>query len=160
MIASMYLNLKELLVSCTTKSVSSRWFEGDQMGYICNCWIHSVAMPWPSNSLVYLKVMNFLVAAGAVVHEAEGPTPDSQYEHSSLPATVKKIFNLKDDFLTARDAWAGTFEHILSQRTSPRKDCPSMKSPALTSSWTVFLAFSSIISSVITGDRKLPQNDR
>jgi hypothetical protein len=45
----------------------------------------------------------------------------------SLPATVKKIFNLKDDFLTARDAWAGTFEHILSQRTSPRKDCPSMK---------------------------------
>ena len=60
------------------------------MGYICNCWIHSVAMPWPSNSLVYLKVMNFLVAAGAVVHEAEGPTPDSQYEHFSLPATVKK----------------------------------------------------------------------
>ena len=52
----------------------------------------------------------------AVVHGPQGPTPDSQYEHSSLPATVRKIFNLKDDFLTARDAWAGTFEHILKQR--------------------------------------------
>jgi hypothetical protein len=76
MIASMYLNLEELSVSCTTKSVSSRWFEGDQMGYICNCWIHYVAMPWPSNSLVYSKGMNFWVVAGAVVHEAEGLTPD------------------------------------------------------------------------------------
>lgn len=61
---------------------------------------------------------------GTVVHGAEGPTPDSQYEHSSLPATVRKIFNLKDGFLTARDAWAGTFEHILTQRKSPRIDCP------------------------------------
>jgi phospholipase C len=61
---------------------------------------------------------------GTVVHAPQGPTPSSQYEHSSLPATIKKIFNLKDDFLTARDAWAGTFDHILSQRTSPRTDCP------------------------------------
>ncbi|KAJ6973936.1 hypothetical protein NC653_030086 [Populus alba x Populus x berolinensis] len=39
-----------------------------------------------------------------------------------LAATVKKIFNLKE-FLTKRDAWAGTFEGILT-RTSPRVDCP------------------------------------
>ncbi|XAR63332.1 Phospholipase C [Bertholletia excelsa] len=45
-----------------------------------------------------------------------------QFEHSSIPAMVKKIFNLKE-FLTKRDAWAGTFEGVLS-RSSPRTDCP------------------------------------
>ncbi|CAK9230502.1 unnamed protein product [Sphagnum jensenii] len=63
---------------------------------------------------------------GTVVHAPQGPTPSSQYEHSSLPATIKKIFNLGDDFLTNRDAWAGTFEHILTQRDSPRTDCPEV----------------------------------
>jgi len=46
----------------------------------------------------------------------------SQYEHSSIPATVKKIFKLKD-FLTKRDSWAGTFESVIT-RNSPRQDCP------------------------------------
>nr|XP_024373675.1 non-specific phospholipase C1-like isoform X2 [Physcomitrium patens] len=61
---------------------------------------------------------------GVVVHGPHGPTADSQYEHSSIPATVRKIFNLPDDFLTARDEWAGTFEHVFAQRKSPRIDCP------------------------------------
>ncbi len=59
---------------------------------------------------------------GAVVHEPNGPTPTSQYEHSSIPATVKKLFNLQGPFLTARDAWAGTFDSVLSLNT-PRTDC-------------------------------------
>lgn len=58
----------------------------------------------------------------AVLHTPSGPQPTSQYEHSSIPATVKKLFNLKD-FLTKRDAWAGTFE-VVCNRTSPRTDCP------------------------------------
>lgn len=58
----------------------------------------------------------------AVLHEPTGPYSTSQYEHSSIPATVKKIFNLKD-FLTKRDAWAGTFEGV-ANRKSPRTDCP------------------------------------
>ncbi|CAN1227596.1 Non-specific phospholipase C4 [Linum perenne] len=45
-----------------------------------------------------------------------------RFEHSSIPATVKKIFNL-NDFLTKRDAWAGTFDSILTL-TTPRTDCP------------------------------------
>ncbi|KAK8468605.1 hypothetical protein PHAVU_006G066522 [Phaseolus vulgaris] len=60
----------------------------------------------------------------AVIHEAEGPTPYSQYEHSSIPATVKKLFNLKSNFLTKRDAWAGTFEKYFHFRDTPRDDCP------------------------------------
>lgn len=58
----------------------------------------------------------------AVLHGPAGPYPTSEFEHSSIPATVKKIFNLRE-FLTKRDAWAGTFEVVLN-RSSPRTDCP------------------------------------
>ncbi|KAH9302086.1 hypothetical protein KI387_013669 [Taxus chinensis] len=61
---------------------------------------------------------------GTVVHGPNGPNPSSQFEHSSIPATVKKMFNLKSDFLTKRDAWAGTFETVVQARTTPRTDCP------------------------------------
>ncbi|KAI3796642.1 hypothetical protein L1987_39320 [Smallanthus sonchifolius] len=64
------------------------------------------------------------IERGTVLHGPTGPFPTSQYEHSSIPATVKKIFNLKE-FLTKRDEWAGTFEGVLT-RTTPRKDCPVM----------------------------------
>ena len=60
----------------------------------------------------------------AVVHKANGPYPTSEYEHSSIPGTVKKLFNLSAPFLTKRDAWAGTFEHIFMSRIEPRTDCP------------------------------------
>ncbi|KAG8090221.1 hypothetical protein GUJ93_ZPchr0011g28415 [Zizania palustris] len=63
------------------------------------------------------------IEPGTVVHRPSGPEPTSQYEHSSIPATVKKIFNLKE-FLTKRDAWAGTFESVLT-RATPRTDCPA-----------------------------------
>ncbi|MQL84101.1 hypothetical protein Taro_016628 [Colocasia esculenta] len=62
------------------------------------------------------------IEKGTVIHEPSGPYPTSQYEHSSIPATVKKIFNL-EKFLTRRDAWAGTFETVLTRKT-PRTDCP------------------------------------
>ncbi|CAO1940978.1 unnamed protein product [Urochloa humidicola] len=64
------------------------------------------------------------IEKGTVIHGPNGPTPTSQYEHSSIPATVKKIFDLPQDFLTKRDAWAGTFESVLQTRTEPRTDCP------------------------------------
>ncbi|XP_068635042.1 non-specific phospholipase C4-like [Aristolochia californica] len=62
------------------------------------------------------------IERGTVVHRASGPYPASEFEHSSIPATVKKIFDLKD-FLTKRDAWAGTFETVINRQT-PRTDCP------------------------------------
>lgn len=62
----------------------------------------------------------------AVIHGPDGPTPYSQYEHSSIPATVKKLFNLKSNFLTKRDAWAGTFEKYFYIRDTPRDDCPGL----------------------------------
>ncbi|PKA53711.1 phospholipase C [Apostasia shenzhenica] len=66
------------------------------------------------------------IGKGTVVHGPSGsPTPTSEYEHSSIPATVKKIYNLPFPYLTNRDAWAGTFEGILQTRTEPRTDCPN-----------------------------------
>ncbi|XVF42777.1 hypothetical protein PTKIN_Ptkin01aG0392000 [Pterospermum kingtungense] len=62
------------------------------------------------------------VEPGAVIHGASGPYPTSEFEHSSIPATVKRIFNLKE-FLTKRDAWAGTFEGVVTRKV-PRTDCP------------------------------------
>ncbi|XP_030454528.1 non-specific phospholipase C2-like [Syzygium oleosum] len=65
------------------------------------------------------------IEKGTVVHGPNGsPSPTSEYEHSSIPATVKKLFNLSAPFLTKRDAWAGTFEGIVQTRTQPRTDCP------------------------------------
>ncbi len=36
---------------------------------------------------------------------------------------MKKMLNLTS-FLTKRDEWAGTFEDVVMQRSSPRTDCP------------------------------------
>lgn len=63
---------------------------------------------------------------GTVVHRPSGPSPSSEFEHSSIPATIKKMFNLSANFLTHRDAWAGTFEGVVSLRDSPRTDCPEV----------------------------------
>lgn len=62
------------------------------------------------------------IEPGTVLHTPSGPQPTSQFEHSSIPATIKKFFNLKS-FLTKRDEWAGTFEVVLN-RAAPRTDCP------------------------------------
>jgi len=62
------------------------------------------------------------VPKGLVVHEPTGPYADSQYDHSSVHATLKNMFNL-DQFLTRRDEWSGSFHHIFNL-TSPRTDCP------------------------------------
>ncbi|KAF2311513.1 hypothetical protein GH714_024473 [Hevea brasiliensis] len=36
------------------------------------------------------------------------------------------MFNLSSNFLTHRDAWAGTFERVVGELTSPRTDCPGI----------------------------------
>ncbi|PHT36125.1 Non-specific phospholipase C1 [Capsicum baccatum] len=75
-----------------------------------------------------VRVPTFLISPwidkATVIHQPTGPTPSSQFEHSSVPATVKKLFNLKSSFLTKRDAWAGSFENYFRLRKTPRDDCP------------------------------------
>lgn len=66
------------------------------------------------------------IEKGTVVHEpTNGPTPTSHYEASSVAATVRRLFGMKEGPLTKRDAWAATFEHIFDARDAPRTDCPT-----------------------------------
>lgn len=65
------------------------------------------------------------VPLGHVEHApppASRPTPDSQYEHTSVMSTVRKMMGVSGS-LTRRDAWAATFDHVFSL-TQPRTDCP------------------------------------
>ena len=63
-----------------------------------------------------------LVPKGAVFQEPrQGPTNTSQFDHTSVPATLKNLFNLTG-FLTKRDEWAGSFDELLLDE--PRADAP------------------------------------
>uniref|UniRef100_A0A7S3JZJ1 Phosphoesterase n=1 Tax=Aureoumbra lagunensis TaxID=44058 RepID=A0A7S3JZJ1_9STRA len=63
------------------------------------------------------------VPKGIVFQEPQtGPTNTSQFELTSVAASVKTLFNLTS-FLTKRDAWAGTFDELFSE-SSPRTDTP------------------------------------
>ncbi|KAJ1339716.1 hypothetical protein BSLG_005622 [Batrachochytrium salamandrivorans] len=58
------------------------------------------------------------VSKGAVYHSDD---TSRFFEHSSIPATLKKLFNLPN-FLTPRDAAALTFDDVISL-SEPRTDC-------------------------------------
>jgi len=70
------------------------------------------------------------IARNRLVHEApDAQKPDpktSQYELSSVPATMRKLFPQLGAPLNHRDAWAATFEHLLEELDEPRKDCPTV----------------------------------
>lgn len=61
------------------------------------------------------------VPAGAVFQEPKGPTNTSQFDLTSVPATLKNLFNLSS-FLTKRDEWSGSFHELLLE--APRRDAP------------------------------------
>ncbi|KAF2311488.1 hypothetical protein GH714_024237 [Hevea brasiliensis] len=64
-----------------------------------------------------VRVPTIMVSLGS--KKALGPYPNSEFEHSSVPATIKKMFNLSSNFLTHRDAWAGTFERVVGELHLP-----------------------------------------
>lgn len=69
-----------------------------------------------------------------VVHE---PVRGGFYfDHTSIHATMKRMFGLKS-FLTKRDQYAGSFENLFEQRSSPRTDCP-LKLPEVPDEVKVF----------------------
>lgn len=52
-----------------------------------------------------------------------GKVDSTLYQHTSVLATLKKMFNLKS-FLTKRDASANTFESVFNELSAPRTDTP------------------------------------
>ena len=63
------------------------------------------------------------VDKGSVFQEPKGKSNSSQFELSSVPATLKELFNLSS-FLTKRDAWAGSMDELISTRSEPRTGVP------------------------------------
>ena len=63
------------------------------------------------------------VEKGVVIQEPTGPTKTSQFELSSISATIQNLFNTSQ-FLTKRDEWAGTFEELLMDEPRADADCP------------------------------------
>jgi phospholipase C len=53
----------------------------------------------------------------------KGTVVSDRFQHTSVLATVKKIFGLTD-FLTKRDKQANTFEHLFAELQVPRSDTP------------------------------------
>jgi|EP00945_MAST-04E_sp_MAST-4E-sp1_P001702 phospholipase C len=62
----------------------------------------------------------------------EKPSPNSEYDLTSVISTVKKMFNAPK-FLTKRDAWSATFETRFNELSKARTDCPMTLPPAPTS---------------------------
>ena len=82
------------------------------------------------------------VAKGVAIqrpsNQARKSSNNSQFEHSSISATLKQLFNLTS-FLTARDAWAGSFDELLVDKPRSNTDCPMHlpTAPNASSPWGV-----------------------
>lgn len=75
-----------------------------------------------------LIVVSPWVNKGVVEHAppaAAKPFATSQYDLTSVGSTIRTHFGAAGHNLTMRDAWAATFNHVWSNRSSPRTDCPS-----------------------------------
>lgn len=55
---------------------------------------------------------------------AKGVVESEQLQHTSVLATLRKIWGLRKQPLTAREGQAQTFDGVLEQLSEPRKDCP------------------------------------
>jgi phospholipase C len=85
--------------------------------------------PPPGNKISYAPTFDFtrlgfrvpVVIASPWVKA--GRVDSTRYQHTSVLATVKKVWGLSD-FLTKRDASANTFEGLFSELKAPRTDTP------------------------------------
>lgn len=68
------------------------------------------------------------IARGTVVHEPSGPTPTSQYDATSVIATVNAIFGINEN-MTQRVAWSGRFDSLVDGSSGLRPDTPVVPQP-------------------------------
>jgi phospholipase C len=85
--------------------------------------------PPPGNKISYAPAFDFtrlgfrVPAVIASPWVQAGRVDSTRYQHTSVLATVKKVWGLSD-FLTKRDASANTFEALFSELKAPRADTP------------------------------------
>jgi len=66
------------------------------------------------------------IEKGKLINEPaahQKPFETSQFEHSSILATIAKIFGVTHKF-SERTEWAATFDDLLLTLKEPRTDCP------------------------------------
>lgn len=86
--------------------------------------------PPPGNTISYAPTFDFtrlgfrVPAVIASPWVQAGKVDSTRYQHTSVLATVKKVWGLSD-FLTRRDASAATFEGLFSALKAPRADTPA-----------------------------------
>jgi len=56
--------------------------------------------------------------------DPQKPFNNSEYTLTSIMATSRILLGMSSTPLTQRDAWAATFEHLFTNLTEPRTDCP------------------------------------
>ena len=75
-------------------------------------------------SRVPVLVVSPWIPKGSVVSTPRTkPSPTSQFDGTSIVATVKRLFDLPA-FLTRRDAWAAPFDWLFEDLDEPRTDAP------------------------------------
>jgi uncharacterized protein YegP (UPF0339 family) len=57
---------------------------------------------------------------------AKGQIEKRRLQHTSVLATVRKMWGLRAQPLTAREGQAATFDDLLESLAEPRRDCPSI----------------------------------
>lgn len=60
---------------------------------------------------------------GTVISKPSGPFSNSEFEHTSIIATMNVLLGITDH-PSLRAQWSGTFEGIFHDRSEPRQDCP------------------------------------
>lgn len=67
------------------------------------------------------------IEKGTVVGKGQGPTPTSQFESTSLMATVNELLDVDAPPLGERMAWASRFTNLFTETEllEPRTDCPA-----------------------------------
>eukprot|EP01084_Bolivina_argentea_P318591 552530_1 len=68
------------------------------------------------------------VKKGSIITEPTGPDSTSQWESTSNLATANKLFGVTDA-ISARQAWAATYENIFTEMDEPRTDYPVFDKP-------------------------------
>ncbi len=54
----------------------------------------------------------------------QGLVESSRLQHTSIMATLRRMWGLRPHPLTAREGQAAVFDHLFEKRATPRKDCP------------------------------------
>lgn len=78
------------------------------------------------------------------------------FDHSAIPATVRKLFAPSQPPLTKRDAWSATFDDVIN-RSEPRTDLPDLSQFAALQPYVPHEELENLLSNPPTDQRPVPE---